>query len=94
MQSLNERVGLAVSRANLKVISSSTAMHWELVKLGVGISVIPDRLGDAEPGRGKQLLRCGGARGSRVRLLGIHAIFWPFSPARAGEKVAPRSGAG
>lgn len=50
VQSLNERVGLAMSRANLKVISSSTAMHWELVKLGIGISVIPDRLGDGEPG--------------------------------------------
>ena len=50
LQSLNERIGLDVSRANLKVISSSSAMHWELVKLGVGISVIPDRLGDAEPG--------------------------------------------
>lgn len=50
IESLNERVGLAVSRANLKVISTSTAIHWELVKQGVGISVIPERLGDAEPG--------------------------------------------
>lgn len=50
VHSLNEMVGLSVSRTNLKVISSSTALHWELVKLGVGLSVIPDRLGDAEPG--------------------------------------------
>lgn len=49
VQSLNERIGLSLSRANLKVISASTALHWELVKLGIGISVIPDRLGDAEP---------------------------------------------
>ena len=50
LQSLNERVGLSIARTNLKVISSSTMMHWELVKAGVGISVIPDRIGDAEPG--------------------------------------------
>ncbi|WP_291361521.1 LysR family transcriptional regulator [Devosia sp.] len=50
VHSLNEMVGLSVSRTNLKVISPSTAMHWELVKLGVGLSVIPDRLGDAERG--------------------------------------------
>lgn len=49
LQALNERVGLAIARANLKVISSSTVMHWELVKAGVGISIIPDNLIDAEP---------------------------------------------
>lgn len=50
LQALNERVGVAIERANLKVISSSTVMHWELVKAGVGLSVIPDNLADAEPG--------------------------------------------
>lgn len=50
LQGLNERTGLAVSPANLKVLSSSSALHWELVKAGVGMAVLPDRLGDREPG--------------------------------------------
>lgn len=49
LQGLNERMGLAVSRANLKVVSPSSALHWELVKAGVGMAVLPDRLGDREP---------------------------------------------
>ena len=46
---LNRR-GLAISVANIKLRSSSMLMHWELVKAGVGLSVIPESVGDGEPG--------------------------------------------
>lgn len=44
------RLGLSVTQSNLKIRTANTILHWELVKAGVGISVIPEQLGDAEPG--------------------------------------------
>lgn len=44
------RLGLSISKSNLKVATANSLLHWELVKQGVGISILPEQLGDPEPG--------------------------------------------
>lgn len=46
-QELNAR-GLNLSKANFPVSSDSYLAHWELVKRGVGIGIMPTEVGDAE----------------------------------------------
>lgn len=42
-------LGLNVDRSRFPVLSASHMVHWELVKCGAGIGVLPEALGDAEP---------------------------------------------
>ncbi len=42
-------LGLQLDRRNFPTTTSSHMVHWELVKNGVGIGVIPEAVGDAEP---------------------------------------------
>lgn len=44
------RLGPTISAANLKIITGNSILHWELVKQGLGISVLPENLCDTEPG--------------------------------------------
>lgn len=43
------RMGLALTRDNFPLTTASHYVHWELVKHGVAIGVVPDWIGDAEP---------------------------------------------
>lgn len=43
------RLGLSLTRANFPVLSGSHIVQWEMVKAGVGIGIVPERLGDGEP---------------------------------------------
>ena len=45
---LNE-MGLFLSADNFRVITSSYLAHWELVKQDLGIGMMPEEIGDAEP---------------------------------------------
>ncbi|MGI9234869.1 MAG: LysR family transcriptional regulator [Woeseiaceae bacterium] len=45
---LNE-LGFNLTQRNFPVVTESHIVHWELVKHGVGIGVMPDEVGDAEP---------------------------------------------
>ena len=42
-------LGLNVHPENLCVYSKSHLVHWELIKNGCGIGIVPEDLGDAEP---------------------------------------------
>jgi len=46
---LNE-MGFSLTRRNFPVITEHHMVQWELVKQGVGIGIMPDVVGDAEPG--------------------------------------------
>ncbi len=41
--------GLHLTRANFPVSAGNHFVHWELTKEGVGIGIMPEKLGDAEP---------------------------------------------
>ena len=41
--------GLKFGRGNFPVLGSSHLVYWELVKQGLGVGVMPVRIGDAEP---------------------------------------------
>ncbi len=41
-------IGVELSQKNFPLITESHLVHWELVKSGAGIGVMPDLLGDAE----------------------------------------------
>lgn len=43
------RMGLSLTTANFPVLSASHLVHWELAKVGVGIGIVPQWLGDREP---------------------------------------------
>ena len=47
-KSLND-LGLNLSKKNFPLISENYIVHWELVKQGLGIGVMPIDIGDAEP---------------------------------------------
>lgn len=42
-------LGLTLTQKNFPVITESHLVHWELVKQGVGIGMMPETIGDAEP---------------------------------------------
>ncbi|MEQ8823165.1 MAG: LysR family transcriptional regulator [Filomicrobium sp.] len=44
-----QRRGLDVAPDNFAILTASHLVHWELVKKGLGIGVMPTRIGDAEP---------------------------------------------
>ena len=46
---LNE-LGIKVSSCNYSVITDNHLVHWELLKQGVGIGVMPVAVAEAEPG--------------------------------------------
>ncbi|MFT5506298.1 MAG: DNA-binding transcriptional LysR family regulator [Gammaproteobacteria bacterium] len=48
MNHLNE-FGLNLTAKNFAILSENYLVHWELVKQGVGIGIMPDDIGDAEP---------------------------------------------
>jgi len=48
LKALNER-GLNLSKENFRLISENYIVHWELVKQGLGIGIMPADIGDAEP---------------------------------------------
>jgi DNA-binding transcriptional LysR family regulator len=43
------RMGLSLSTANFPVLTANHLVHWELVKAGVAIGIVPERIGDSEP---------------------------------------------
>jgi len=55
MTELNNR-GLNLSRKNFPLLTESYIAHWELVKQGLGIGIMPEEVGDAEP-KVKRVLR-------------------------------------
>lgn len=44
------RLGLTLTAKNFPVLTASHLVHWELVKAGAGIGIVPEFLGDNEPG--------------------------------------------
>ncbi len=48
IEALSER-GIKVTQANFPVITENHIVHWELTRAGVGIGVMPEEVGDAEP---------------------------------------------
>lgn len=48
LNGLNE-LGLSLTRRNFTVLTSNHHVHWELVKHGVGIGVVPEAVGETEP---------------------------------------------
>lgn len=42
-------LGLSLTPQNFPVITANHLVHWELAKRGVGIGIVPERIGDAEP---------------------------------------------
>lgn len=42
--------GLPVDRSNLTILADSHLVHWELLKAGLGIGMVPEFLGEATPG--------------------------------------------
>jgi DNA-binding transcriptional LysR family regulator len=48
IEGLNE-LGLKLTQRNFPVITESHLVHWELVKQGVGIGLMPESIGDVEP---------------------------------------------
>ncbi len=48
LKQMNER-GFAISEDNLGIESESHIVHWEMVKQGLGIGIVPDNIGDREP---------------------------------------------
>ncbi len=45
---LNRR-GFQLDAANFPILTDSYIAHWELVKQGLGIGLMPEKIGDAEP---------------------------------------------
>lgn len=43
------KLGLSLTRRNFPVLTGSHLVHWELVKQGAGIGIVPEAVGDAEP---------------------------------------------
>ena len=48
LQALNQR-GMTLTASNFPVVTENHIVHWELVKQGVGIGVMVQEVGDAEP---------------------------------------------
>ncbi len=44
-----KKFGLNLTQRSFPVLTSSHLVHWELVKQGVGVGVVPEDVGDAEP---------------------------------------------
>jgi len=44
------KLGLALTGKNFPVLTASHLVHWELVKAGAGIGIVPEAVGDNEPG--------------------------------------------
>ncbi len=42
-------LGLNISKSNFPIYTESHLTHWELVKQGLGIGMMPDEIGDIEP---------------------------------------------
>jgi len=42
-------LGFDLTQRNFPVVTENHIVHWELVKHGVGIGIMPDELGDTEP---------------------------------------------
>jgi len=42
-------LGLNLSKSNFPLLSASHTTQWELVKQGLGIGIMPEEIGDAEP---------------------------------------------
>ncbi|MDQ7016830.1 MAG: LysR family transcriptional regulator [Gammaproteobacteria bacterium] len=48
LNGLNE-MGLNLSKKNFPILTENYIAHWELVKQGLGIGIMPEEVGDAEP---------------------------------------------
>jgi len=48
MNELNKR-GMTLTKKNFPLLSENYLVHWELVKQGLGIGIMPEDIGDAEP---------------------------------------------
>lgn len=48
LKQMNER-GFTIGEDNLNIESQSHIVHWEMVKQGLGIGIVPDNIGDQEP---------------------------------------------
>jgi DNA-binding transcriptional LysR family regulator len=48
LKGLNQ-LGLSLTQRNFPVLTSNHLVHWQLVKQGVGIGVVPEGIGDGEP---------------------------------------------
>lgn len=44
------QVGLDIDRSNITVLTDSHLVHWEMLKAGAGIGMVPEFLGDRTPG--------------------------------------------
>lgn len=44
------QVGLPVERSNVTILTDSHLVHWEMLKSGAGIGMVPEFLGDNTPG--------------------------------------------
>tara|TARA_Y100000815_G_scaffold226694_4_gene214846 strand:- start:18636 stop:19556 length:921 start_codon:yes stop_codon:yes gene_type:complete len=44
------RLGLSLTQKNFPVLTGNHLVHWELVKAGVAIGIVPEAIGDREPG--------------------------------------------
>jgi len=42
--------GLSIDRSNLTILADSHLVHWELIKAGLGIGMVPEFLGENTPG--------------------------------------------
>lgn len=43
------KLGLPLTRANFPIVTDNHLVHWELAKQGLGICIVMDQVGDAEP---------------------------------------------
>jgi DNA-binding transcriptional LysR family regulator len=41
-------LGLVLSKSNFRLVTANYITHWELVKQGLGIGIMPEEIGDAE----------------------------------------------
>jgi len=48
IQHLNQK-GMNLTKANFPLLSENYLVHWELVKQGLGIGIMPEEIGEAEP---------------------------------------------
>lgn len=44
-----KNLDLMLSKSNFPLVTASYITHWELVKQGLGIGIMPEEIGDAEP---------------------------------------------
>ena len=44
-----QEFGIKLEKSNMMVLAGNHTVHWELCKAGVGIGIVPQTLGDAEP---------------------------------------------